>query len=350
MADAGVRIACVVVTYDALPWIAQCLESVSGAETIVVDNGSSDGTRRPRPGAVSRRGTSSRARTAASPPAGTPGSGRRPRSTSCSSTPTPGSSRTRSARSPPTADRHPRAAAIGPRLSQPRTGRSSAGPRLPDALAPGDRVLLPPQARAALARPQRVLRGRASTTGPERRGVGDGRLPARSAGGVRRGRPVRRAVLHVQRGGRLAAARGRPRLVGRVHAREPSCVHVGGAAHGGRLFRENVSGHLRYLTGSTAGRAKPSARVGCSGRRCLSAAACTAETADGSIARSPPWLGSGDVESLLALIAPPRPARLRRGGRPRPPAPSRRVGAGRPAPCPQRSRGRSPIVVRGAPR
>jgi hypothetical protein len=25
------------------------------------------------------------------------------------------------------------------------------------------------------------------------------------------------------------------------------CVHVGGASHGGRLFRENVRGHLRFL-------------------------------------------------------------------------------------------------------
>ena len=29
---------------------------------------------------------------------------------------------------------------------------------------------------------------------------------------------------------------------------EARCVHVGGAAHGGRLFRENVRGHLRYLS------------------------------------------------------------------------------------------------------
>jgi N-acetylglucosaminyl-diphospho-decaprenol L-rhamnosyltransferase len=34
----------VVVTYDAMPWIEQCLESVGGADTVVVDNGSSDGT------------------------------------------------------------------------------------------------------------------------------------------------------------------------------------------------------------------------------------------------------------------------------------------------------------------
>jgi N-acetylglucosaminyl-diphospho-decaprenol L-rhamnosyltransferase len=43
MADRG-RVACVVVTYDALPWIERCLESVAALETIVVDNGSSDGT------------------------------------------------------------------------------------------------------------------------------------------------------------------------------------------------------------------------------------------------------------------------------------------------------------------
>jgi N-acetylglucosaminyl-diphospho-decaprenol L-rhamnosyltransferase len=40
MADVAV----VVVTYDALPWIEQCLESVVGVPTVVIDNGSSDGT------------------------------------------------------------------------------------------------------------------------------------------------------------------------------------------------------------------------------------------------------------------------------------------------------------------
>src|SRR5205085_3854177 len=37
-------VAVVVVTYDALPWIENCLASVAGYETVVVDNGSSDGT------------------------------------------------------------------------------------------------------------------------------------------------------------------------------------------------------------------------------------------------------------------------------------------------------------------
>ena len=36
--------AVVVVTYDALPWIEQCLESVRAAQAVVVDNGSRDGT------------------------------------------------------------------------------------------------------------------------------------------------------------------------------------------------------------------------------------------------------------------------------------------------------------------
>ena len=40
----GTRVAAVVVTYDALPWIEPCLDSLRGVETVVVDNGSGDGT------------------------------------------------------------------------------------------------------------------------------------------------------------------------------------------------------------------------------------------------------------------------------------------------------------------
>jgi GT2 family glycosyltransferase len=40
MSDAAV----VVVTYNALPWLEQCLASVRGVETVVVDHGSTDGT------------------------------------------------------------------------------------------------------------------------------------------------------------------------------------------------------------------------------------------------------------------------------------------------------------------
>ena len=34
----------IVVTYDGMPWIERCLESVAGHETVVVDHGSTDGT------------------------------------------------------------------------------------------------------------------------------------------------------------------------------------------------------------------------------------------------------------------------------------------------------------------
>ena len=34
----------IVVTYDALPWVERCLESVRGVETVVVDHGSTPRT------------------------------------------------------------------------------------------------------------------------------------------------------------------------------------------------------------------------------------------------------------------------------------------------------------------
>jgi GT2 family glycosyltransferase len=44
MAETVPDVAVVVVTFDALPWIEQCLESVAGRPTVVVDHGSRDGT------------------------------------------------------------------------------------------------------------------------------------------------------------------------------------------------------------------------------------------------------------------------------------------------------------------
>ena len=43
-ASRSLDISVVVVTYDAMPWIERCLESVHGNEVIVVDHGSTDGT------------------------------------------------------------------------------------------------------------------------------------------------------------------------------------------------------------------------------------------------------------------------------------------------------------------
>ena len=77
------------------------------------------------------------------------------------------------------------------------------------------------------------------------------------------------------------------------------CVHVGGASHGGRLFRENVRGHLRFLAKHRGLRYAERARrllrmslrlrglmfLGERGRQYREVAG---------------WLGSGDVPTLLA--------------------------------------------------
>jgi N-acetylglucosaminyl-diphospho-decaprenol L-rhamnosyltransferase len=44
MAEGAGRVSAVVVTYNALPWLEACLDSVHTLETVVVDNGSTDGT------------------------------------------------------------------------------------------------------------------------------------------------------------------------------------------------------------------------------------------------------------------------------------------------------------------
>jgi GT2 family glycosyltransferase len=84
-----------------------------------------------------------------------------------------------------------------------------------------------------------------------------------------------------------------------VFAPEARCVHVGGAAHGGRLFRENVSGHLRYL--ALHGRPGEAERA----RRLLRASLLVRgrlyRGERGRLYREvAAWLGSGDAESLIA--------------------------------------------------
>ena len=58
----------------------------------------------------------------------------------------------------------------------------------------------------------------------------------------------------------------RPTAAGRSSSRPTAeCVHVGGASHGGRLYRENVRGHLRYLSlhgRRGRGRARPASPAG----------------------------------------------------------------------------------------
>jgi N-acetylglucosaminyl-diphospho-decaprenol L-rhamnosyltransferase len=83
-----------------------------------------------------------------------------------------------------------------------------------------------------------------------------------------------------------------------VFAPTARCVHVGGASHGGRLFRENVRGHLRYLSLHEGRRAAERARRAMWAGTLLRGVFLRGEGR--SRAREAArWLGSGDVEQLL---------------------------------------------------
>jgi GT2 family glycosyltransferase len=251
--------AVVVVTYDALPWIEQCLQSVRGAQVVVVDNGSRDGTvalvreRFPEVRVVESenrglgagwnigiRETASRYVLVLNADAWLLGDAL--------------------TRLVAFADEHPRAAVVGPRLLNP------------------DGTL------------QRSVRGfptlwRLATEYFFLRKLGPhtSALNAFYAGGfdhdeVRDAEFVMGACMLVRR--EAIDAVGpldedfflfseetdwcyRFRQAGWEVLFFPGaeCVHVGGAAHGGRLYRENLLGHLRFLRKHDGARAAERARV-----------------------------------------------------------------------------------------
>ena len=102
------------------------------------------------------------------------------------------------------ADENPRVAVVGPRLRNLGRLDPALRPRLSDALAPRDRVPLPAQARAALASAQRLLRGRlrARPRAYEADFLMAACLLVRREATEEVG-ALRRALLHVQRGGGL---------------------------------------------------------------------------------------------------------------------------------------------------
>ena len=84
-----------------------------------------------------------------------------------------------------------------------------------------------------------------------------------------------------------------------LHARRRECVHVGGASHGGRLYRENLRGHLRFFLkhhgparGGAGPRAAPRGSLALRGR--------VVRGEQGAMYRDAArWLGTGDVRSLI---------------------------------------------------
>jgi hypothetical protein len=297
MAERTPDVAVVVVTYDALPWIEQCLESVGGAPTVVVDNGSSDGTvalvreRYPEVRLVERdnRGlaagwnaglaeTESRYVLLLNADAWLVGDALE--------------------RLVDVADSRPLAAVVGPRLSYPdgRLQRSVRGFPTVWRLATEYFFL-------------RKLAPRSSA------------LNAFYAGGfehdeIREVEVVMGACMLVRRAAidEVGPADDafflfseetdwcyRFRQAGWEVVFFPGaeCVHVGGAAHGGRMYRENLRGHLRFLAKHRGERAAARARrvllVALRLRGALFRGARGATYREAA-----KWLASGDVSALLA--------------------------------------------------
>ena len=286
----------VVVTYNALPWVEQCLESVRGVETVVVDNGSTDGTvdlvRRlfPDTRLLERE---NRGLAAGWNEGLAVASGRYVLILNADAWLTEGSLE----RLVAFADEHPEAAIVGPRLSNPDGSLQRSVRGFPTLWRLATEYLF----LRKLAPRSRLLN-------------------AFYAGGFAHDR-VREA--EVVMGACMLARRDAIDAVGPLDedfflfseetdwcyrfARAgwkvlffpgAECVHVGGASHGGRLFRENVRGHLRFFAKHHGARSAERARRLLRGA--LLARGLLFRGERGRMYRDVAgWLGSGRVADLL---------------------------------------------------
>ena len=297
MADDRARVACVVVTYDALPWIEQCLASVEGIRTVVVDNGSADGTvdvvrdRFPDVHVIESSNDGLAA-----------GWNRGIAETASEHVLVLNADAWLVAdalsKLVAAADRHPRAAAIGPKLLDPDGSLQRSVRGFPTAWRLATEYLflrkLAPRSRAFNA-----FYGAGFDHESERvvEWVMGACFLLRRSAYEEVGPFDERFFLFSEEVDWMRRAADRGWSV--VFTPEACCVHVSGAAHGGRLFRENVRGHLRYL--SLHGRPGEAERV----RRLLRASLIVrGRLYSGQRAmlyrEVAAWLGSGDVDALLA--------------------------------------------------
>ena len=297
MADAPRSVACVVVTYDALPWIERCLESVAGIDTVVVDNGSSDGTVelvRERFPVVRVVEAENRGLCA--------GWNRGIGSTSAEHVLVLNADAwlldDALTALLDAARRNPRAAVVGPRLLNPDGTLQRSVRGFPTAwrlateylylrkLAPGSRAL-------------NAFYGGGFDHASEQEveWVMGACMLLRRTAFDQVGPFDERYFLFSEEVDWMRRATDHGWTV--VFTPAARCVHVGGASHGGRLFRENLRGNLRYLT--LHGRPGEAERA----RRMLRASlAVRGRIHRGERARmyreAARWLGSGDLETLLA--------------------------------------------------
>ena len=296
MADDGARVACVVVTYDALPWIEQCLASVAGIETVVVDNGSSDGT----VDVVRERFPQVRVLESSNDGLAA-GWNRGIAETGCEHVLVLNADawlvEDALSRLVAAADRHPRAAAVGPKLLNPDGSLQRSVRGFPTTWRLATEYLylrkLAPRSRSLNAfygagfdhESERAVEWVMGACFLLRRNAYDEVGPFDE-----------RFFLFSEEVDWMRRATDRGWSV--VFTPEARCVHVSGAAHGGRLYRENVRGHLRYL--SLHGRPGEAERA----RKMLRASlAVRGRIHRGEQARfyrdAAVWLGSGDVDALL---------------------------------------------------
>ena len=239
----------VVVTYDGLPWVERCLESVSGYETIVVDHGSTDGTIE----LVRERFPDARLLEQANKGLGA-GSNVGMRIAAGdyflllnSDAWAVGDAVERLTAF---AEEHPEAAVVGPRLLNPDGSLQPSVRGFPTLWRLATEYFflrkLAPRSRALNAFYGSPLRARRGARGR----VPDGRLPPRPPAGRRYRRALRRGLLHVQRGDGLVLPLPAGRLERALHARKRSSSHVGGATtarNWGPMYREQLRGHLRFM-------------------------------------------------------------------------------------------------------
>jgi GT2 family glycosyltransferase len=296
MADDPSRVACVVVTHDALPWIERCLASATGTETVVVDNGSSDGTAdfvRERFPAVRVVEDENRGLAA--------GWNRGIADTDSDHVLVLNADAwlvdDALTRLLAVADAHPRAAVIGPRILNPDGTLQRSVRGYPTLWRLSTEYLylrkLAPRSRALNAF---YGAGFDHSTEREVEWVMGACMLVRRAAYDEVGPFDERYFLFSEEVDWMRRAADRGWTV--VFTPDARCVHVGGAAHAGQLFRENVRGHLRYL--SLHGRPGEAERV----RQMLRASLVVRGRLHGGergrlYREVAAWLGSGDVEALL---------------------------------------------------
>jgi len=297
MGDATGSVACVVVTHDALPWIERCLQSVAAIHTVVVDNGSSDDTVavvRERFPAVRVVEAENRGLAA--------GWNRGIAETSADHVLVLNADawlvEDALARLLDAAGRHPRAALVGPRLLNTDGSLQRSVRGFPTAWRLATEYLylrkLAPRSRAFNA-----FYGAGFDHASEREVewvMGACMLVRRSAFDEV-GPFDERYFLFSEEVDWMRRAADRGWSV--VFTPDARCVHVGGASHGGRLFRENVRGNLRYL--SLHGRPGEADRARRMLRGSLRVRGAIHRGDRGRMYRDAArWLGSGSVDELLA--------------------------------------------------